>query len=117
MFSKVAQAAIYLVSEVTGESYDLVILDDENVPLAGAPQGESAMAWWGYLLLIIGVAIIVGVVIYALECGHYYKRLSGLCMSAGESIPGAGRWNLGFMKTRIEELESAMASRMEITTT
>lgn len=79
-------------------NYDLVVLEDERVPLA--PSGSDY--FWPTVVVMVLLALAVLLAVYLIRCNGFRKRIREL---DSEGINYLG-WSLSRLKETVAELEA-----------
>ncbi len=96
------------------DQYDIVILDEEEVALSAAPTTVPDGLTGMYIAIVVAILLIAFLFVYNLRCMHYRKRLVTLATSSSMKYDTKGLWSIHYMKSRILEMESTLASKVEL---
>ena len=93
---------------LTAENYDLVILDDENVPMAAAPTGGGMPTYIPYVILIAVILVLLAAAVYVTDCNKYRLRLNTLYKKAGVSTVQGFTLSKSMLKEKVNDMETSM---------
>lgn len=83
-----------------GTGYRLTVIEEERVPLAGAPSGNEY-----FYLAVLGMVLAAAVLVlgsYLLRCIACRRRIRELAGAGG----AASGWSLSGLRRQVEELEA-----------
>ena len=88
-----------------GQDYQLIVIENEKVPLAAA-SGMADGSFWLTLALMLVVVALAALWFYLMRCRSYRKRISVLDPE-GEEYRG---WNMRRLEQTVAELELDLAA-------
>lgn len=106
------QAFAVFVAE-TADNYDLVILNDDDVPMASAPYG-GFNGWVIFAVLAFVLAVAITSFFYTRGCNLLRARLNSLYKTAGIEKEQKFTWNYVALKEAVNDTEAQMVNKVTL---